>query len=188
MLRPNFRHAAICSALPTTVNMADKGVTSLPWRLLSAFCRYISCSWLPPTNGRPATPKPRPLRATVSAAYALSASIGSFSKRQERDRQLRWPYFKRSTSTFDRTSTRTKGSPPSSRTSMVRLIWVSPLNPFRIISTAKFLAFVSASCRLSHTSPSSSWRLVPLSSISNDIVASFQNAEHVPRLFPDRLF
>lgn len=187
MLRPNFRHAAICSALPTTVNMADKGVTSLPWRLLSAFCRYISVMVASNQRSTCDPETPTPARHRVGGLRLISV-YRVILEAAGRDRQLRWPYFKRSTSTFDRTSTRTKGSPPSSRTSMVRLIWVSPLNPFRIISTAKFLAFVSASCRLSHTSPSSSWRLVPLSSISNDIVASFQNAEHVPRLFPDRLF
>jgi len=54
-----------------------------------------------------------------------------FSKRRERDRQLRRPYFKRSNSTFARSNTRTNGSPPSSRTSMVRLIWFFALKPCR---------------------------------------------------------
>ena len=78
-----------------------------------------------------------------------------FSKRRERDRQLRRPYFKRSNSTFARTNTRTNGSPPSFRTSIVRLIWFFALNPvpdhfdrdcprfrFGLLLTAVYLALL----------------------------------------------
>ena len=64
-----------------------------------------------------------------------------FSKRRERDRQLSGLALNARTRLFARTNTRTNGSPPSSRTSIVRLIWFFALNPYRTISTATGFRF-----------------------------------------------